>query len=102
MIVLPVAKRFLPLVRGGKKTTTIRMGTRPYPIGPAVLRSNGEDLKVFITGVRFTTTASLTKGDAETDGFESLAGLLQTLKEFYPDLLPSDSVTITSFRVRHD
>lgn len=102
MIVVPVEKRFIPLVRRGKKVSTIRRGTRPYPIGPAVLRSDGDEIKVFITGVRFATAASLTQTDAVRDGFESLGELLDALHGFYPNLLPSDSVTIASFRVGHD
>jgi len=102
MIVVPVARRFLPLIRRGEKSSTIRKGTRPYPIGPAVLRSDGEEIRILITGVRFSTTASLTQSDAVKDGFESLGELLDALREFYPDLLPSDSVTITSFRIRYE
>jgi hypothetical protein len=98
MLIVPLARRFLPLVRSGAKKSTIRKGLRPWTIGPAIIGSQGEELKVSITDVRFTTAASLTEADAFRDGFRSLEELLNALKEFYPDLSASDEITIASFR----
>ncbi len=98
MTILPLAKRFLPLVRSGAKTSTIRKGVRPWTPGPAVIVSSGQRVQVRITNIRFACLSSLTEADAIKDGFESLTELLQTLVSFYPDLLPSDEVTIASFR----
>lgn len=95
---IPLDARFLPLVRSGSKRSTIRKGLRPWTIGPASFGSQGEELQVCITEVRFTTAESLTAADAIRDGFQSLAELLQALREFYPSLTLSDEVTIASFR----
>lgn len=97
--VVPLARRFLPLVRSGTKTSTIRRGVRSWMVGPAVLRSNGEEVNIRITEIRITTAASLTDGDAVRDGFGSLDELLDALKDFYPDLSASDKLTIASFTV---
>ena len=98
MTVIPLAKRFLPFVRSGAKTSTIRQGVRSWTVGPAIINSHGEEIKVCITEVRFASVASLTDADALKDGFKSLCELLQALREFYPNLSPSDKITIASFR----
>jgi hypothetical protein len=99
MISLSIAREFLPSVREGKKTSTIRKGIRQLDPGPALLRCDGEFAAVRITSVSHTSFGSLTEDDAKRDGFKTLAELDAALKRFYPTIDSSAPVTIISFRV---
>jgi hypothetical protein len=99
MTIVPLARRFLPLVLSGQKNSTIRKGVRRWAVGPAVIASEGVRVKARITDIRVKTLADLTDEDAVRDGFQSLPQLRQALLEFYPSLSPSDKVTIASFRI---
>jgi hypothetical protein len=96
---LYIAREFLPSVREGRKTSTIRKGIRQLDLGPAVLTSGGESATVRITRVSHTSLALLTEDDAKRDGFKTLAELNAALKRFYPTIDSLAPVTIISFRV---
>ena len=81
----------------GRKLSTIRLGRRPYPRGPCVLRTKNRDLPVEINNVRFSRLDELTQSDAHADGFTSLEELHQELRRFYPSVGSDDYVTIVEF-----
>lgn len=99
MIKLAIAREFLFLVREGKKSSTIRKGTRRFEVGPAVLMSGNEQAAVRITGVSHTRFGLLTEEDARRDGFKTLAELDAALKRFYPSINNTAPVTIVRFQV---
>jgi len=97
--VVPIANEFIQLVRSGAKSSTIRHGARSWPIGPAILKSQNQEIAINITEIRRTTVLQLTETDARNDGFNSLDELLVRLGQFYPGLCSSDEVTIAYFGV---
>jgi hypothetical protein len=99
MTIIPLAKEFLPLVRAGSKTSTIRRGTLRWATGPARLVSGSDQILVEITHIRHTSLGSLTEADAVKDGFASLELLVTTLGRFYPAIKSADPVSIVSFKI---
>jgi hypothetical protein len=81
-------KKFLPAIRSGEKTQTIRLwkfrhmraGQRSYIPGVGHIR---------ITAVDPVEIEQLTDADAIPDGFESTAALQQELRTIYGDKLAS-------------
>jgi hypothetical protein len=79
-------KRFLPAIRCGEKTQTIRLwkhrmmkpGQRSYIPGAGYIR---------VTGVERVELALLTDADARPDGFESADALRNELANCYPEKL---------------
>jgi hypothetical protein len=76
-------RKFLPAIRAGRKTQTIRLwqsrrlrsGQRSYIPGAG---------RVVIETVEPVRLAELTAADARRDGFASLAALRRALEELYP------------------
>lgn len=97
MVVIPLSSEFIPAVLDGRKLSTIRLGRRPYPRGPCVLRTKSRDLPIEIHNVRFSRLDELTQADAYADGFTSLEELHEELRRFYPSVGPNDYVTIVEF-----
>lgn len=97
MTVIPLASEYLPLVRGGRKRSTIRKGRRSIEHGPAEIVSGRERIQVTISAVRFKQLAELTEEDARRDGFGSVADLLVALRRFYPELNATSTMTIIDF-----
>lgn len=92
------AEKFLPMIREGKKTTTIRNGERNYSIGECDA-FDPEEVNGFIIDVKnleITTFGALKEENAKTDGFSCLAELKEELLSFYPDLTDDSPVTIVS------
>jgi hypothetical protein len=79
-------KKFLPAIRAGEKTQTIRLwkfrhmrsGQRSYIPGVGYIR---------ITSVEQVEVDSLTDADAIPDGFPTAAALKKELKSIYGDKL---------------
>jgi len=90
-------RKFLDLVRSGRKRTTVRKGKRLYPKGRAVLRSGSEETTINVRAVRHCSLRDLTDDDARLDGFSSRTALVRTLESFYPDLTEDDQVTVVTF-----
>jgi hypothetical protein len=97
MLVIPLSSEFIPAVLDGRKLSTIRLGRRPYPRGPCVLRAKNWELPIEIHNVRFSRLDELTQDDAHADGFTSLEELQKELRRFYPSVGPNDFVTIVEF-----
>jgi hypothetical protein len=102
VIVIPISSEFVPQITSGGKVSTIRSGTRNYPLGPAVLRSRLHRIPVSITSIRHKNLSELRENDASNDGFPSLAELLIALRKFYPSIGDDDAVTIIEFTRRDD
>ena len=100
MIVIPISPEFVAQITSGLKVSTIRSGTRTYPLGPAVLRSRLHRIPVNITAIRHKSFSGLREDDALSDGFRSLADLLIALRRFYPSIGKDDAVTIIKFTRR--
>ncbi len=79
-------KRFLPAIRSGQKTQTIRLwryrrmraGQRSYIPGAGYIR---------VTAVDEVQLADLTDADARPDGFETAAALRAEIAALYPQQL---------------
>jgi len=100
MLVIPLATDFLQKVLDREKTSTIRFGKRPYPIGLGVLKAGNKTISIEIENTRFCSASDLTDRDAQKDGFADLEELNQQLKRFYPEITPADLVTVVDFRVK--
>ncbi len=95
---IKIAEKYVPLIRSGRKLTTIRAGKRDYKLGPAVLIApDSGNTNIEITDISFEQYGLLDSGDAISDGFSSLEELREGLLQFYPDLKPSSFVTIVYF-----
>lgn len=93
------AEKFFPMIRDGRKTTTVRSGVRNYNIGEC-LALDPEQVKGFVINIKtlqVSTYGELNEEIAKTDGFESLSELKYELRTFYPELVNSSYVTIVSF-----
>lgn len=95
------AEKFFPMIRDGRKTTTVRSGVRvrDYAIGEC-LALDPEQVKGFVINIKtlqVSTYGELNEEIAKTDGFESLSKLKYELRTFYPELVNSSYVTIVSF-----
>ena len=102
MIVIPISPEFVPQINSGSKVSTIRSGTRKYPLGPAELRSRLHRIPINIIAVRYKNFSELREDEASNDGFLSLADLLTALRRFYPSIKDDDAVTIIEFTRRDD
>ncbi len=89
-------KRFLPAIRQGEKTQTVRIwkhrrmraGQRSYIPGAGYIR---------VETVERVELSDLTEDDATRDGFPSLAELHAELARLYPDGLADER---SAYRVR--
>ncbi|GAA2435310.1 ASCH domain-containing protein [Streptomyces mauvecolor] len=92
---------YLDAVRAERKTTTVRFRD-PVEPGPVSLVFESDDevaLPGVITQVTVKTVARLTETDAHADGFRDLAELHDRLRFHYPDIGPTDDITIVHFRL---
>ena len=96
---LRVAAEYMPAIRAGRKTTTIRKGRRTFDREVILLRSGDASQTVKITEVRYTAFKCLTEEDARKDGFASLEELKSALLKHYPDLRDDSSLTIIFFEL---
>ena len=88
----------LGLVIQGKKTSTIRYGTVFIAHEHVPLVSDKRIVTVKVTRVEHSKTyGELDDNDARRDGFHSVSELSARLERFYPNILPSDPVTIIHF-----
>jgi hypothetical protein len=95
---IPLAPDLVPLVLSGKKTSTVRLGIRNYPLGPAKIVSGKVSIPIEITEVKFMKVGSLDEGVANSEGYGSLSDLLHALRRFYPDAENDRDVTVIRFR----
>jgi hypothetical protein len=95
---IPLAPDLAPLVLSGRKTSTVRLGIRNYPIGPAKIVSGNLNIPIEITEVEFTKVGHLSEGVAKSEGYESLEELFGALKRFYPGASVDRDVTVVRFR----
>jgi hypothetical protein len=82
----------------GKKTSTIRLGSRRYPLGPARIVSGKVSIPITITDVEFTTVGGLNEVIAAMEGYNSLDELFRDLKRFYPGAEVDSQVTVVRFQ----
>lgn len=94
---IPLKNEFLPLVKSGFKTTTIRVGLRNLPLGPAAIVCGTEQIPIFIKNVSHKNVSDLDEHDAHADGFSSKPHLFNAMHSIYPNLAENDIVTIIEF-----
>lgn len=89
-------------VERGAKITTIRPGIRDYRLGMVLLdfQDGGPLREADITGLSATQVRHLDTEAALNDGFPSLAEMLATLRDIYPDLTADTPVTVVFFALR--
>lgn len=94
------ADKFFPLIKNGKKTTTVRAGKRDYRICSIYDIYNPDKTvheRVYVTCKYCIPFGELTEETAHTDGFSSLDELKKELLQFYPDLTAESPVTVVAF-----
>jgi hypothetical protein len=95
---IALAADLVPLVLNGKKTSTIRLGIRDYPLGHAKIVSGKLNIPIEITEIEFTKVGSLDGRVANSEGYGSLSELLLALRRFYPEAGNDRDVTVIRFR----
>lgn len=97
---LLIADKYMRDVGLGIKTSTVRMGVRAIDFGDLRLKavSGSESTVVDVVRIEVMKVRDLSEIDAAEDGFESLAGLIIALIEFYPDMLDDSDITKISWR----
>lgn len=91
----------LPAIRDGSKRVTMRFRD-PVQVGPALLVFESDQefsLRGRITSTAAKPIGSITDEDARADGFASAADVLPGLRDYYPQLQPSDEIVIVRFEV---
>ncbi|MFD0721489.1 ASCH domain-containing protein [Streptomyces globosus] len=94
-------RTYLDAVRAGRKTSTVRFRD-PVEPGPVnMVFELDEDVVVpgVVTRITPKTVAELTESDAVADGFRDLAELQDRLRFHYPDIKPTDDVSVVHFRL---
>ncbi|MEV4191204.1 ASCH domain-containing protein [Streptomyces toxytricini] len=94
-------RTYLDAVRAGRKTSTVRFRD-PVEPGPVnMVFELDEDVVVpgAITQITSKSVAELTEEDALADGFRDLAELQDRLRFHYPDIKPTDDVSVVHFRL---
>jgi ASC-1-like (ASCH) protein len=94
---LPLHSAYMLLVREGKKQSTVRKGIRKVDGAVADLVSGEDRVRVLVTDLNVKSFQDLSDEDAHRDGFNTLQELSCALRRFYPDIAPSDPVTIIGF-----
>ncbi|MDO6718836.1 ASCH domain-containing protein [Psychrosphaera sp. 1_MG-2023] len=95
-------KRYEGQIVAGQKTTTVRLGQKPFKIGIAafLFDKRASKLLVEITEVRQLRFGSLSNDDARDDGFNSLESLRVALSEIYGRQIHcADVITQVRFEV---
>jgi hypothetical protein len=95
---IPLAPDLIPLVLSGKKTSTVRLGIRRYPLGPARIVSGNVNIPIEITEIEFMKLGELGDGVAKTEGYTTLGEFLSNLRRFYPGAEIDRDVTVIRFR----
>jgi hypothetical protein len=93
-----MAADLIPLILSGKKTSTVRLGIRDYPLGQATIISGKFQIPIEITEIEFMTIGHLDENVAESEGYDTLDELLQALRRFYPEAESEHDVTLVHFR----
>jgi cytidine deaminase len=91
----------LDAVRAGTKRITMRFND-PVEVGPASLVFEfDEEVRIpgRIVSAVATRVDSVTEEEAREDGFASAAEVLTGLRDYYPDLQPTDELVIVRFDV---
>ncbi len=94
---LSISAEYLPTIRSGLKTTTIRKGRLHIDTGLLLLTTRVDFEAVNVVGTRQTPLRCLTDEDARKDGFQNLADLQQALRRHYPNLTLNSWVTVVAF-----
>lgn len=95
---LPLSPKFIPWIVSGKKTSTIRLGTREYTPGAATIVSRNAAIPIEILEVKHSQVECLNEQNAHEEGYDNKSDLMSALREFYPSISDSDEVTIIRFR----
>lgn len=95
---LRVSAEYLPAIRLGRKTSTIRKGRLTIDKGLLLLVTRVDTEAVNVSELRHTQFDNLTDDDAIRDGFECLTDLRNALFKHYPDLRPNSWLTVISFQ----
>ena len=99
---IELATHLVSLVEDGEKQYTIRKGARDYVLGPAQIGNEAAGyVPITIWSVAYMPLRNVPQDVILGDGFADAADLLRGLREFYPDLQPSDTVTVVYFTRRY-
>lgn len=96
---LKLLPHYFEKAKRGEKRGTIRVGRKPFIVGPAELvrADTGERFGVHITRVELLTFNLLRHEDIWRDGFQSRKVLWAALKNIYPELQPDDDLTVVTY-----
>lgn len=96
--ILRISREYLPVVRSGAKTTTVRRGRRRVQPGFLLLQGGDQLEPVQVIGTQFKQVRTLSEDDAKSDGFMTLRDLKRALRRHYPGIAETSWVTVVRFR----
>lgn len=96
--IIDIEDRYIPLIKSGNKTTSIRKGIRFYPKGKSVFLGKKEEIEIDITTIEYKSFDKFKLIDAKHDGFENLNDLWKALISYYSDLTKEEILTIIKFK----
>ena len=95
---MKLSSRDLRLVRSGKKTCSVRLGTAGVATESLELTDGKESIRVHVLEVETGRVFhELSDRDARADGLSSLETLEKDLRRFYGEIDPEQPMTIIKF-----
>jgi len=96
---LKLSSELFPLIYAGAKRATVRSGKTAITPGSLALESGdgGWGIIVKVTDVRHKKVSELTDEEAQLDCADSAQELVSLLKDFYPNIQPTDDITVILF-----
>jgi len=99
---LLLAESLVDMAMNGEKTITIREGHRDYKAGKVLLACPDIHwcMESEILDVRHTTLNEVTEEEYIDDGFVSRTDMFEGLRNFYPDIDLSSTVTVIQLKCK--
>jgi hypothetical protein len=94
---IALADKFFEKVKDGTKTSTVRYGLRNYELGDCLFYSDIQSTMVKINMISYCSFSGLTDSDAKREGYETKEELQNAVREFYPAVQDTDTMTIVTF-----
>ena len=101
MRVIKFNPEFIPLIKAGRKTSTVRLHKLPEHQPCDIIRIEGDKAKLIVNSVTVTTMNHLSHLEwlPEKEGFEDHHSMIKELLEIYPQASNDSTVHIYEFEV---
>jgi len=99
---LLLSESLIDVAMSGEKTITIREGHRDYKPGKVILACPDVNwcMEAEVVNVRHTTLNDITEDEYIKDGFVSRTDLFEGLRDYYPDLDLTSTVTVIQLKCK--